>query len=416
MGLRSVASGRLGQQGMLLSGYAGRAGTQFLILFVFAKRSGPEGAGSFAFATAVAGMAFVVTELALRNVYATLKDPPTFRSVFAIRSILSGLTLAGLAIVPIFVHPKESQVFIAVALVRAADSVLDISIARYLFLDRVHRAAQTLWLNVLITVAATLAVIASGGTGVAACLLSAAASALVVAVVTPQLLGEEADARWVPTAEELRRLVRAGAQLGMAQTLSSLGSYLPVLILKAFGTASSVGIFAVCQYPYTFANLTFNAGMQTWLRSMRSAYVDRGADGLQVLRSRFLRTTLWLSGVGALLTILVFPPAMNLLLGRRFVVGYTEIVPIALAIVLLGLEYWQTAGLLVLNRYGSRAVAAGLGNVLSLSLGLALASQAGVALGAWLVVAATAGRVGYNAFISRTPFDSSEKSTSARKP
>ena len=111
---------------LLLSAYVGKAATQLLLLLAYARSGGADEAGRFAFAVAVCTPVFILSELALRNVFQTLRDAPPL-VVFLLRVCTSIIAAAVVAVVASLVSgfPPASVLGLLLVL-RVAERALDI--------------------------------------------------------------------------------------------------------------------------------------------------------------------------------------------------------------------------------------------------------------------------------------------------
>jgi O-antigen/teichoic acid export membrane protein len=382
-----------------MSGYVARAGTQLAILWAFAYTAGAAGAGEFALALAVSSPVFALFELALRNVYQTLAAPPNFGVFLAVRTV--GASVACLVVVgmaALIGSFPTLAVLIPLLVMKFADSVLDICFARLQVLHKVSAVAGWLWINSALTLVLIAVAVAAGGSAEATLIASAGASWLVLLTLLPRLWplrerGHSAD--W-----QLRRVLRSGIALGLAQTMGSLFVYLPTIFLAATESRETVGVFAACQYAVTLANLLFNSVMQTWLSPLRAAMDAHGLRGLRQSASR-IGAALVLAGlVLGTLAATMLPIILPWAFGGSFQVSYWAALPIGLTIVLLGAEYATTAPLLVANRYGSRIVNSGVGLGAAL-IAASVLPTSGVAAAGCVLLSGVATRCGYSAWVLR---------------
>lgn len=381
---------------VLLSGFLGRAVTQFVILWVFAHESGPAGAGQFAFALAVSSPVFVVFELALRNVYQTLHDAPSFRLFFTVRLVCAALAVGCVTVAAAAVSGfPSSRILLPLLAMKFADTVLDICLARFLVQGRVGVAAGHLWANTLLTVGAISVTFVVGSGAVSAVVGSALASALVAAVAALPLL-VRAEAVVGPIGGKLRRVLRAGVLLGGAQALLSLLVYLPTVYLEIGATTAAVGVFAVCQYAVTLGTMFYNSAMQTWLSRLREAHAAGGRRALDRQWRQVATYITVISVIGGVLTLAFLAPVIRWGFGEEFAVSVTVVLPLALVIVVTGVEYAATTKLLVLNLYGTRAVSGLTGLAAALLFAAATISHASVALAGYMALAGVLGRCAFS--------------------
>lgn len=381
---------------MLLSSYLGRSFTQVVILWVLAHEAGPSGSGQFAFAVAVSTPVFVVCELALRNVYQTIHDPPSFRVLLGIRAACACLAVVCvIAVSAVVAGFPPSEILVPVLAMKFADSVLDICMARFLVEGRIAVGAAYFWTNTLLTIGAICVTLVAGMGATSAIVSSALASALVAAVAVMRLIPQmEPVTR--PIGVQIRRVVRAGVTLGGAQALWSLLAYLPTFYLRVGATTAAVGVFAVCQYTVTLANLFFNSAMQTWLSRLRSAFVT---DGRPALDRQWRRVAVYITGsgmLGGILVLVLAAPIIERVFGDKFAISFAVVLPLAIVVVLGGVEYSASAMLLVLNLYGTRVVGGLIGLVVAIAVAAATLSHAGLVWAGCVALTGAAARCLYS--------------------
>lgn len=390
--IRTIASGGSLRSLVLLSGYIGRAFTQVLILWVFAHEAGPAGAGQFAFALAVSSPVFMAFELALRNVYQTLRDAPSFRLFLAVRVVCAVLAVVCVAAAAATISGfPPSEILMPLLAMKFADSVLDICLARFQVQGRIAVAAGHIWANTLLTVGAISGTLIVGSGATSAIAGSALVSALVAAVAVLPLL-RRAEPVIGPVGVQVRVVVRAGMVLGSAQALTSFLAYLPTLYLTVGATTEVVGVFAVCQYAVTLGNLFYNSAMQTWLSRLRHAYTTEGRPALEQEWRRVATYLTVIGALGGILTLSLLAPTVERGFGEGFAVSASVVLPLALVIVVMGVEYSAASKLLVLNLYGTRVVGGLIGLVAALALAAAALDHASVTLAGYVALTGATAR------------------------
>ncbi|MBA4607585.1 lipopolysaccharide biosynthesis protein [Aeromicrobium sp. Marseille-Q0843] len=340
---------------LLLSGYAGKSATTLLILWGFARLSGAEGAGQFAYAMAVSFPVFILAELGLRNVLQTLHDTPPFRAYLWLRAGGVALAVASIGLTAVWADAfPPAAVLVPLLGMRAADSLLDICYGCLQADGRIGAVAGWMWTNTLLTVVAVAVPIAYNLAAEASIWGSFGASLVVLVPVAVWCLRTIDPTPWRPNRRDTRRVLGAGANLGVSQGVSSAMTYLPTVYLAASASTAVVGVFAVTQYVVTFGNLFLSSIQQTQLRSLRSGLASGGRERLKSLS---LAVGARQVGVGlgiAVLALVAFPPLLPLVFGDEFTVSRWEFLPIALAVVALSGDYATSAPQLVLNRYRTR--------------------------------------------------------------
>jgi len=371
---------------LLISGYVVRAAVQALLLLAFARAGGAAAAGEFALAFAVSTPVVITAELALRNVYQTLHNPPAFRLFFLIRAGLVTTAILILAIVAatgwLEVRPS---VLLPLLMLKYVDSLLDICFGKLQSLGLVRATGRLLWLNAALSLVAIGVPVGLGLQPEWAVVGSAAGSLAVLAIVAPRLLTDQTE-RWAPLPGDLSRILRAGLTLGTAQTLMALVSFLPAYYLATAAGKAELGVFAAAQYAVTLAGLIFAAAMQSWLADARKELATHGSEALR-RHTRLVGQYLVGAGlVGGGITVAALPILLPAVFGGQFEIDRFTAIPFALAVVLVSCESALTLPLLVLNRYASRVATAVAGLVAATIFGLATISQASVLFAGWLMV------------------------------
>lgn len=338
---------------LLLSAYVGKATTQLLLLLAFARAGGAEEAGQFALAVAVCTPVFILSELGLRNVYQTLSDAPPFRSFFLIR-VCTAVVAAGVVAVAAWVFSgfPPTAILVPLLAMRAADSILDICYGALQAGGRVGAAAMWMWVNTCTSLVAIIAPLVLGLHPVVSIAGSAACSVLTLAALAPTLV--KGPETWIAPKADAKRVLRAGSVLGAATGADALLLYLPTFYLALVADAEAIGIFAVCQYVITLANLCFSAAAQTYLSTMRDTMASGGLRALRPQSLRLARAALAL-GLGiAVASVMLLPVLAPVVFGNEFDVTWAQALPVSVAVVVLAVEWSTTVVQLVLNNYGAR--------------------------------------------------------------
>ena len=199
-----------------------------------------------------------------------------------------------------------------------------------------------------------------------------------------------------PVGPQVRRVLSAGAPLGATQGLTALLAYLPIYYLGRWSTAEAVGVFAVCYYSVTLANLFFNSAMQTWLSPLRHTFNSEGRTGLRRRWTRMASYFVGLGVLGALTTFALLPCVVPRVFGAAFQVDPAVALPLALVVLVMGLEYSASLLLLVLNRYTSRLVGGLIGIGAATLFIAATASRADIVLAGYLALCGAGARCAFS--------------------
>lgn len=173
--------------------------------------------------------------------------------------------------------------------------------------------------------------------------------------------------------------------LSAAQSIVTLVTYAPVLVLTAYGEISAAGIYASLQYFITCVNLYFMGVQQASLSKLRIGLLKNGQSGwraFQVPVSMMIVPTI---GVALILAITI-PFITQSIYGPSFVVPFSAASIIAVAILLLALENSALMVLLAWNRYRVHVLAAVMSVLPVAALAITVVPHAGLA-GAALMTA-----------------------------
>lgn len=377
---------------LLLSGYLGRSLTQVVLLWACASQAGASGAGQFATVLALTTPIFAVAELALRNVYQTQVDAPSFRIFFLIRAFFAVSAAALIVLVAVSLREFGSFALLAPVLaMKVADSAIDICVAALQVERRYFAAAAWMWVNTAGTIVVLTLGVTSGLDPEGLVWASAAVSWAVLAIFAPLLL--TARGPWIPSRAQLASVLRAGIALGAAQGVSSLSFYLPTLFLTVAATSSDVGVFAVGQYAVIAGSLVLSSLMQTWLSPLRHATDHGDADYRHVRRAATVMVIIGL--LGATVTTGFLPAVTAGFFGPEFELSWWEAVAFGIAVAALGLDYAATTALLVLNRYGRRTFGVLCGLMTGAFSALVLVDDASVLTAAWVLALSLTGSAAF---------------------
>ncbi|GAA1167299.1 hypothetical protein GCM10009584_05400 [Ornithinimicrobium humiphilum] len=312
----------------------------------------------FAVALGATAPAVALLELALRPLMQSLHYRPAFRVFLGLRLVAMGIFLSGCVAAGLLLEGPWRRVLVSVALMKVADSVLDIYTARALVECRINLAAGSAWINALLSSAGSLTVIALGYPAELAVIASAATSLVVAVYMATRGSVDALQHDKQGQVRAARTLVMHGFPLAAAQAVVSLVAYAPVLILSANDHLEAAGIYATVQYFVTFANLYFMASQQAVLGKVRHRVLAAISSGAT---PNFM--PYWLTMLAPALA--AFPvlgislqPLVALIYGPSFDTG--ALVPwiVACTIVGLAIENCIILALLAMNRYSTQWISA----------------------------------------------------------
>ena len=335
----------------VLSGHLARAGSQWFLLWVFAVVTGPVGVGQLSLAMALATPLTILSELALRNLYLTLSESPGFRTYVVIRVVGASGTAAILIAISFTGLGPSDEILLPLAGIKFWDSILD------LLLGELQRRAKIAWVGLILTINATGTILLAGVTLLAGWPVQGIlwASALVSALVTISLaaaivrtpMAHRGPGGWT----SVRRVLISGAPLGLAQATNSLLAYVPVLFLSVAGNDQDVGLLAVSLYFITFGNLFYNSLQQVAITPAVAAFETGGESSLRVYFSQLNRAWVPFGALASLTVFAVGPELIETIYGSEFTISRTDLLPVALCLLVLPLVYSSGLVLMVTNRY-----------------------------------------------------------------
>lgn len=371
-----------------------RAGAQWLLVWVYALLGGPEVVGQYSLALAIVSPVFILGEMSLRNVIVTLRREVAFLTFLMVRSASIAVALAILLLIA-GLSGSLFTVLVVLSLVRAADSVLDLSFGALQKRGEITRIALVSLLNS--TVTACLGVLAFWLTeSIALSLVGSLVGSVVTAllVVMPVLRSERRlTGTTVPRQHELGSIFKAGIPSGLAFASVSLLTYLPLYFLGGAGNLSDLGVFAALGYFVSFANLFYSSVQQSTLHTYVKTFAVGGRAHL--FRYAWKNQMIPLAACGlasGLLTMLLGNLFMVSVYGPEFALTGQELAPVAVSMALLPLIYVSGAILLTRNLYLAQFVIGLIALCAALSFGLTSNSMVSIEVAGMILLVGTAAR------------------------
>ncbi|WP_152190679.1 lipopolysaccharide biosynthesis protein [Georgenia satyanarayanai] len=335
----------------LTTGYLARAATQWFLLWFFAATAGPQGAGQFSLAMALSAPVFIFSQLGMRNLYMSMRDRPGLSTFFNLRTILS-LAAGGVVLTIVAIRSDIGASIVGpVIAIKFFDSLTDICVGALHANGRTSRVTASMYANAVGTTTGAGAVFYLTGDPISSLWASAVASALVFAYFGIPVL----RAYRTPTFGGLRArltesgvIARSGLPLAVAEAISTLLAYLPVLYLAETATQTEIGLFSTAMYVITFANLFYSSTQQVWLARLAQEH-RAGRLRAAAMPPLIAMAALGLLGAGA--TFALLPPLLPVIYGPEFGLTHSQVAPLAIAVLMLAFSYAANLLLLVLNRY-----------------------------------------------------------------
>lgn len=401
-----------------MSGSVARTAGQFMVLILVSNKIGINDMGRYAYCLALTAPIFTLCELGLRSILVSVSRAYPFSHYLGMRCTAVALALLVCLTAGLIQNSAPLALIMVIALVKAIDSVSDIIAAR---LQRDHALAYVGLAGVVngaATLVAMFTLIELTGSVVAAVLASAGVSLVANTIVywvgwhkvVDLPMTCECPAGWRQT---WSKIFPSGAAYGLAVSVASLTSGIPLYLLAHYGTAASVGQFAPLVYFSTGANLIFNSVGQSLLPRWAITLATLGAAELRRSVVRAIMVGFGAAGLIALLVAGIGPPMIKLSFGVRFDSQWTIFALIAFGVLFTPLAIISAIGTLVLNKYGPQLMLNAMTLVVAVLVGLPVVQSYGL-LGAALVVATVSlGRglaaTGYFLVSARTTISSESK-------
>lgn len=331
-----------------------RVAVQLAIMALTARYFGAEDAGEFALALAMTAPVFVILDLGLRTLYLSRVPHPPYTQLLRVRlaATLCALLVSGALVL---VRPTIAPVIVAVAVAKAADLFMELSIGPLQLAGRLLRGtALTVGTGVVVLVVyvvsfprgfhealATALVVGAAALSVGSLVLGAAAAGVA-----------EKAARRRPASG----LVRDGLALGFGNGIVSLSSSVPQLALAgAFSTVVS-GRYAVMLYVVVAGEMLLNAVSQSVLPSVTQRRTTEGADGLAAWADRWMRRGTIFALPAAAAAVGLAWVTVPLIMGDVYRFTIVETVLLATMLTLLPALFIGSVALQALNEYRTTAI------------------------------------------------------------
>jgi O-antigen/teichoic acid export membrane protein len=100
--------------------------------------------------------------------------------------------------------------------------------------------------------------------------------------------------------------------------------------------------------------------------------------------------------LGAIATLVLLPPIVKRVFGEEFAISRNVAAPLALVILIMGVEYSAASLLLVLNRYGTRVVGGLIGVASALTFAVLTLGHASLVLAGFLALVGAGSRCAFS--------------------
>ena len=323
----------------------------------------------------------------------TLQVRHRYFSFFRIRFLSNLAASAVLLATALLPFGPNLQLMTALAVAKWMDSLLDILYASLQHRSRIMEMAIAMSVNGVLILTFFWILFEWTGSLSLSILGSAAGSALISVFVAREVLPFERRADSILAPGGTCGILKAGVPSGVAQSVNSLVSYLPILLLSVWASPAQAGIFTAVTYFFTLANLIMSALVQAVLPQL----VAKMNSGQAVFSATLSRIGILFVGLGTTLgigTLLFGDRLLVLVYGPDFVIPFAVLLPTALGLALLPLVYVTSLTLLVTNHYVAQVRIAIHSLLLAVGFSIFLLRDFGIAQAAWLVVFGIAVRSG----------------------
>lgn len=386
-----------GEKFLLVAASMFKAASMWIVSVLITVTLGAAALGEFAYALAFLSPIFIVSEMALRNIYVTLRARPSLKSAFTLRIISLVLAASVSLCVSLLDAGPDRAIVVALVAAKTADSLMDLSFGLLQRDGRLLQVAQSATLaGTLIVVSVGITLFSARSVAAAVWMWAAASIMVFVAVVVPvTVAADRKNAQSTQNRAGIKELLSAGIPSGIAQGVSSLVSYTPVLALGLWSTPDETGKFAALSYFVTAINLAMVSMQQAFLPGF-AAQVRRGQSEVASVSLRYGLKFLLVGLVAALLVLAAGNPILATAFGQEFEVHFRAIVFTATTSLALAPVFAASAGLLVMNAYRLQSALAIAVCVVVFLVTFMLRGQIDVATAALIVLITTLCRALFN--------------------
>lgn len=325
--------------------------SQWYYIWLFARAAGgPEIVGLYSTVLGVATPIFVVAQLGLRNIYLTLSTEVRWRVYIIVRGcgIVGGI--GALFVVSAFMLDIPGNIVGSVALLKASNAVSDLYYGR-LQRDGKLSLLGTIWCAKALFTTVTATIIVAFGGSIALALVAGGVVALASAIWAARVSVRRAPEESGSMKPEVRAVIGAGLPLSIAQALSSLIVYLPVLLLTTFSSATEVGIYSAASYLVVLANLIGASVQVVLIPSLRVRMERLGRRDVWSRTSKYAVHSLLSGLIMVCIVTLIGDYVLSFVYGTSFTIGRASLVVIATGATASFLGFLFGTAQLVLNDY-----------------------------------------------------------------
>lgn len=238
--------------GWTVLGNAAYGASQWLILVLLARLASPEAVGEFSLAVAIAGPVFMLSNLQLRTVVATVPEAAfSFREYRRVRSGTALLSVIAILCVALAVrYPPSTLVTVLVfAVAKAMESLSDIHYGCLQRMERLDLVSRSLLWKAVLSLVSVVVLARITGTAVGAAVGVLLAWGLTLLSIDVPNVARRLGTLSRPSASLATwNVVRDALPLGIVSGLISLNSSIPRYSVHAHGGARALGLYSAVSY------------------------------------------------------------------------------------------------------------------------------------------------------------------------
>lgn len=328
---------------------------QWVVFFMVARVGGDREAGAFALLLAVATPLVTASSWGLRNGYITLPSRYGFVHFVVLRIV--GVLISSVVIVTFgVIVESDAPLLIAVVLMKAADSVIDIWFGRWQRQGRLWAFGSVMVLNGLLTVVfaglLALSMVSAGWVVVGSALGSICSLCVVLLIDSKDIWFGFRDGALVDVDRRtLLLILRSCWPICAGQTVVGVMASMPTWLVGWFGDPGEVGRFAAAAYLITLGSVLGASLNSVALGKYHFLMASRGKGAV---RSRAQRASSWVTLVCLCLAAglgLFSGPLFEIVYGKEFALTSIDVAVVAIAAALIPGTFLLNAALLACNAY-----------------------------------------------------------------
>lgn len=355
---------------LVVVGTFGSALSQWIIVLLIARLSGASEVGIYSVILAFATPIYVAGQLGLRDILLSLRRRPPFR-VFLYIGTAGGLTSTLLFVIAGHVQGWPLALIWAFVALKVSTILNDLLLGAVQAQDNMWLLGSAMIANATFTIGLTaIALLATRDLSLA--ILSSALVTLAISVVLLRYLKSTPIRADVLENHPVQTVLRASFPVTLAQLLSSLLVYMPVLILDGYAADEVIGRYSSAAYLVVFGNLVGASIATVMIPSLRRLYLEEGAHQVRSRLSSVSIRIVLVAAFGLIIVVLLGNTVLSTIYGPTFTLSHIELFILGVAAMSAPIGYIFNMALLVTNQYWWQLPV--------VALALAMATVAGVGM------------------------------------